>query len=744
MSNVQQTDFYQVLGVPRNANSQQIEWAFKKKMAMLDKPALNKKTTPSLTSLQEQIDLVREAYETLSDKKRRLAYHRFLGMDEPQPAVSIPTGPPPSETTETQQPIKDIVNNPHHAATDLKPGPAGAFKNPKARPTGKAKLKKSQSVYLDFFGFTEKPFDLTPDPKYLYLSAKHKEVLAHLVFGLQENNGFLKIVGEVGTGKTTIIRSFLRELREGFNFAYIFHPCVTSLELLQSINEELGLPNQTESKKELIHHLRRFLVKERQLGHRVVVIIDEAQNLEPGVLEELRLLSNLETETEKLIQIVLIGQPELEELLAREELRQLRQRITIQWQLLPLSLDETRGYIQHRLNVAGGKGKIRFDRSAVDLLFRYTQGIPRMINVMADRSLLIAYTKNTRRITPKIIREAARDIGGLTPVSNLKAAAWKVLLPSILLAAMLYVGLDSNIQIGLPRDNAPIVDFKQLIAEDPIDLSDPGNLIPAAPKATVESPVAQPETIKEPAHNPATQGSNAEPETKVPDNAASVPPVHDGMITFSNTGQVKTYLSTFTLEDSQTEAVKAVLQRWGVLPQTLTTFTSDHLARLQSDFGLTAFETNGSFRKLGTLNHPALLEITLPNGQGTKYLAMLSMEHGVGIFGGTDKLRIPLSVIEPLWTHRALVLWRDFESLPADMKNGFSGREAIWLQKNLRLLGFFKGREAPKYGPKTVAAVRAFQRRYGLKDDGRFDTETRILLYNLLSIYETPKLKTSG
>ena len=281
-----------------------------------------------------------------------------------------------------------------------------------------ARKTRHQNVYQDFFGFSEKPFDLTPDPKYLYLSPKHKEVLAHLVYGLQENNGFLKIVGEVGTGKTMICRSFLRELRADFNIAYIFNPCINELELLQTINTELGIPGKSKSKKKLVDVLNVFLLEERSKGHRVVVIIDEAQDLQPNVLEQLRLLSNLETDTEKLIQIVLIGQPELDKVLAKDGLRQLRQRITIKWELLPLNLEETRGYIQHRLNIALGKGKVRFSRPAVEMVFRYSRGIPRMINVVSDRTLLIAFTQSTKKITPKIVKSAVSDIGELVPLES--------------------------------------------------------------------------------------------------------------------------------------------------------------------------------------------------------------------------------------------------------------------------------------------------------------------------------------
>ena len=289
ITEVQSPDFYKLLGVKPNANQKEIDRAYQKLIGKFDSSEGERKSLDKPT-LKEQIESAQEAYDTLSNKEKREVYDAV---------VQVKKMPEPS--------------------TRIKPGPL-QFMGRKDQ----SKNPKHQNVYQDFFGFSEKPFDLTPDPKYLYLSPKHKEVLAHLVYGLQENNGFLKIIGEVGTGKTMICRSFLRELRTDFNIAYIFNPAINELELLQTINSELGLPGKSKSKKKLIDLLNAFLLEERAKGHRVVVIIDEAQDLEPKVMEQLRLLSNLETDTEKLIQIVLIGQPELEKVLAKDGLRQLR------------------------------------------------------------------------------------------------------------------------------------------------------------------------------------------------------------------------------------------------------------------------------------------------------------------------------------------------------------------------------------------------------------------------------------
>ncbi|MBT3414394.1 MAG: AAA family ATPase, partial [Nitrospina sp.] len=564
------------------------------------------------------------------------------------------------------------------------------------------------------------------------LSPKHKEVLAHLVYGLQENNGFLKIVGEVGTGKTMICRSFLRELRSDFNIAYVFNPCINSLELLQTINTELGIPGKSKSKKKLVDVLNHFLLEERAKGHRVVVIIDEAQDLEPMVLEQLRLLSNLETDTEKLIQIVLIGQPELDKVLAKEGLRQLRQRITIQWELLALNLEETRGYIQHRLNVALGKGKVRFSRQAVEMVYRYSRGIPRMINVVADRTLLIAFTQSTKKITPKIVQLAVSDIGNLTPIESWADKFWKLVLPSGLAAGLMFFAINF---FALPdhNKNAPGgKDISALIQENPMDLSAPGELVPrpSAPSSMAVQPAPLASSPVE--IFPTTKtASNESLQRRIPSS---------GPLSILYPEKLVTYLSSLTLAESKLEAVKWILQAWNLNTGNLQDLTEADLEMIEEDYQLSSFEVNGTLARLKTLNYPAFLEIALPNAQGTKYLALVSIQGNTGVFGSVDKIEMPLSIIDSLWTRKAIILWKDFENLPEPLGIGYRGKEAIWLQKNLRLLGYFQGREAPLYGPKTVQAMMKLQRNNSIKDDGIFNTDSKLLLYNLLQIYSTPKL----
>ncbi|MEE9142029.1 MAG: AAA family ATPase, partial [Gammaproteobacteria bacterium] len=269
-------------------------------------------------------------------------------------------------------------------------------------------------MYTAFFGLSEKPFTITPDPRYLYLSERHSEALAHLVFGIEESGGFIQLTGEVGTGKTTIVRTLLGELPDDVDVALILNPRLTVNEFLQTICEELkiklaiGYPKI----KPMIDALNAYLLEAHGRGRRTVLIVDEAQNLDPDVLEQVRLLTNLETTRQKLLQIILIGQTELQHTLARSDLRQLAQRITGRYHLEPLSRNETIGYIRHRMNIAGASRYV-FTTSALKAVHRYSGGVPRLINVIADRALLGAYSKEQPTVSRSMVKAAAKEVGGI-------------------------------------------------------------------------------------------------------------------------------------------------------------------------------------------------------------------------------------------------------------------------------------------------------------------------------------------
>lgn len=315
-------------------------------------------------------------------------------------------------------------------------------------------------MYSDFYGLTERPFNLTPDPRFLFLSRNHREVFAHLLYGIRQHLGFIELTGEVGTGKTTVLRTLLGQLADdAYRCAFIFNPAMSALDLLRSINREFGLPARGLSQAGLLQALNTFLLRENAAGRTVVLVIDEAQNLEPEVLEQVRLISNLETERAKLIQIVLAGQPELGSLLDRPNLRQLRQRIAVRFHLRPMDGDDTGAYIRHRLRVAGGEGKVAFAPGAVRAVFRRSKGMPRLINVFCDRALLVGYTGDAREITAGHIATAVRELrreGGPGLSGRLRPALpWAV---SFLLAAVvtwLAVDRPAGAPPALPSAAAP-------------------------------------------------------------------------------------------------------------------------------------------------------------------------------------------------------------------------------------------------------------------------------------------------
>ncbi len=267
-------------------------------------------------------------------------------------------------------------------------------------------------IYSNFYSFTEAPFNITPDPRFIYFSDKHREALNHLIFGIQQRKGFIQITGEVGSGKTTICRALIETLGPTYKTALILNPCMTELQLLQSILTELELVPPKQNRIAYIETLNRFLLDQAQQGNDVVLIIDEAQDLSFVLLEQVRLLSNLETDQRKLLQIVLMGQPELRDKLNDPRLRQLRQRITVRYHLAPLSSDELDRYIQHRLHVAGGNGLPRFDRRALKRIYKYSGGIPRLINAVCDKTLLCGFVDNIELFKAKHVSRAIRELEG--------------------------------------------------------------------------------------------------------------------------------------------------------------------------------------------------------------------------------------------------------------------------------------------------------------------------------------------
>jgi general secretion pathway protein A len=264
-------------------------------------------------------------------------------------------------------------------------------------------------MYCKFYGLKERPFNVTSDPAFFFLSKKHKEALSHLLYGASQRKGLIVLTGEIGTGKTTLCRFFLNQLSKEVKTAFILNPNLSQLELLYAIVNDFGIKPQARTRLSMTWELNKFLMKESETGNNTVLIIDEAQSLRPSLLEQLRLLSNLETDKDKLLQVILVGQPELSDKLNLYGLRQLKQRVMVKFHISPLEADEVKEYIQHRLNVAGCADQVRFSQEAIQFISDFSCGTPRLINMICDRALLAGFVAEARDINLDIIKKCSDE-----------------------------------------------------------------------------------------------------------------------------------------------------------------------------------------------------------------------------------------------------------------------------------------------------------------------------------------------
>lgn len=269
-------------------------------------------------------------------------------------------------------------------------------------------------MYLDFYNLKAQPFNITPDPRYLFFSRCHREAFEHIIFGVTQRKGFIQITGEVGAGKSTLCRAILDELDENYSTALILNPVMTAIQLIRSVLRELDLDDRGNDRIKLTDRLNAFLLERANEDRDVVLLIDEAQDMSPDLLEQVRLLSNLETDDRKLLQIVLVGQPELRTMLDSDRLRQLSQRITVRYHIDPIRKDEVEAYINHRLQVAGSNGRPSFSTAAYHAIHRHSRGVPRLINAVCDKTLLCGYVEGRDRLGYWQVRRAIRELGGRT------------------------------------------------------------------------------------------------------------------------------------------------------------------------------------------------------------------------------------------------------------------------------------------------------------------------------------------
>jgi general secretion pathway protein A len=563
-------------------------------------------------------------------------------------------------------------------------------------------------MYLSFFGLHEKPFAITPDPRYLYLSERHAEALAHLLYGINEAGGFVQLTGEVGTGKTTIVRSLLAQTPKNAEIALILNPKMTAPEFLLTICEELGIgvpDSATESLKDLVDILSGYLLRAHAGGRRVVVVVDEAQNLAPTVLEQVRLLTNLETNTRKLLQIILIGQPELRELLARNELRQLAQRITGRYHLNPLTHEETAAYVRHRLRVAGATSDI-FSPTALAEVYRLATGVPRVINVVCDRALLGAYSMDRHRVTSSLVRNAASEVFGrpFTPrwVPWLGAAAATALLAttSVLLWNFRPWSSASHAATTVSAAAAAIErDIKR-------DIS-------AATSAPATAPVP---------------GSG--PLTPVTAKISS-----------------KTALSGHELTDllaghaSETDTDSAFSKLFGLWRIQYVPASVDPCSQASSQ-GLECLNQRGSFGQLRLYNRPAILMLNDDAGASHQVvLTALDDEHATVQLGGRSH-DVSIGELSRYWFGDFVMLWRPGTSQVKSLSQGMRGDDVRWLRQSLQRVegAHSDGPVSDVFDADLNKLVREFQRQHRLSVDGIAGVQTQIVLASAVAPPDSPFL----
>jgi len=553
-------------------------------------------------------------------------------------------------------------------------------------------------MYLSFFGLNEKPFAITPDPRYLYLSERHAEALAHLLYGINEAGGFVQLTGEVGTGKTTIVRSLLAQTPKNAEIALILNPKMTAPEFLLTICEELGIgvpDSATESLKDLVDILSGYLLRAHAGGRRVVVVVDEAQNLAPAVLEQVRLLTNLETNTRKLLQIILIGQPELRELLARNELRQLAQRITGRYHLNPLTHEETAAYVRHRLRVAGATSDM-FSPTALAEVYRLAVGVPRVINVVCDRALLGAYSMDRHRVTASLVRHAAAEVFGkrFTP-------RWLPWLGAAAAAAMLAI---TTILLW--------------------------NLRPwsSASHATAAAPAAKRDNLAGLVPPPIVAGAPTPVTAKLPSGSRLALSGHE-------------LTELLAKHPAETDTDSAFSKLFGLWRIQYVPAGVDPCSQASTQ-GLECLNQRGSFGQLRLYNRPAILMLNDDGGASHQVvLTALDDEHASIQLGGASH-EVSIGELSRYWFGDFVMLWRPGTSQVKSLSQGMRGDDVRWLRRSLQRVvgGPSDGPVSDVFDEDLSKLVRDFQRQHRLTVDGIAGVQTQIVLASAVAPADSPFL----
>ncbi|MGI9329353.1 MAG: ExeA family protein [Gammaproteobacteria bacterium] len=556
-------------------------------------------------------------------------------------------------------------------------------------------------MYTSFFGLNEKPFSITPDPRYLFMSERHTEGLAHLLYGVNESGGFIQLTGEVGTGKTTLVRSLLQQLPEGADVALILNPQLSRIEFLSAICEELGvpLPAAQDSVKALTNALNAFLLSNHGRGRRTILIVDEAQNLRVDVLEQVRLLTNLETAKQKLLQIILIGQEELRDLLSRNDMRQLAQRITGRYHLEPLTREESTAYIDHRLRVAGAVGDI-FGTAAKRELFRLSHGVPRVINVIADRALLGAFTQESRVVTPALVRGAADEVYGR---GGARRGRWR--------------------RFGWPLAAALV-----------LAMVGAAWLLMPAPKKT--DPVAA--TASEPTAPPARASLPAIEDELMPAESAPVVELSNDELIDEPLIALGAMLTANAENTSTDRAFDTLFGLWN------TDYAKgpQQACKQAEKYQLYCLFQRGSLSQVRSLDRPVIL--TLRDDSGTQHQVVLSglgENYAVLNIKG-EQFRVAVEELGDYWFGEYLLLWRPQIGVVKSFFPGMRDPDVRWIRKTL---GTIQGEPALPVGSDMFdqgleERVKDYQRERRLTVDGLVGHQTQIVMNTDLGAPDRPRL----
>ena len=559
-------------------------------------------------------------------------------------------------------------------------------------------------MYKAFYGLSDNPFSIAPNPHYLFLSDRHREALAHLTYGLGETGGFVLLTGEVGTGKTTVSRCLLGQLPDNTDTAFILNPSLTELELLATLCDELKISyGENPTLKQLTDHLSRFLLANHEKGRNTVLIIDEAQHLRAEVLEQLRLLTNLETDTKKLLQVILIGQPELQLLLKRQELRQLAQRITARYHLLPLNEDEIALYVLHRLQVAG-RFEPLFTRKAIKVLHKYSGGIPRLINLLCERALMAGYAQSKVPIDHHMVRQAAAEVlGEEEPQQN------KLLWPSAIAAALV-------VAFGVSY---------WLFTESP------------AVANVVNSSVTQASQTTPAATQAATQANSIQPEQTLA-SMPSAPVASEPQTLAAPDPSVRVLQEAIKQSRSIDTAFAGLFNVWGKVPFKGLTACQSALEQ-----GLSCYQQQGNWMSLTRLNYPAVVYLVDDNQQDF-YGAVIAVD--------ADQLLMQLGE-QQLWVDRAWfnqhfsgtfeILWQAPNLPMLEISQKSSPGQLQWLENALAHVANRPSRRVSQFDMKLENDLKAFQSQHGLKADGIAGNQTLVRL-NLYLSDQGPRLTDKG